>query len=117
MDRKSILGQINAENVLREIIQFKKSIGETALYEQFCDKFLLVSVPVVNKKSSFIKRAENDKWIETILRHSLVDKAKEEDDNTKDAIYCMMKYLVDRHEKVVFEALKDIKKEKAGLKM
>lgn len=111
MDRKSVLGQINAGNVLREIIQFKKSIGESALYEQFCDKFLLVSVPVVNKKSSFIKRAENDKWIETILRQSLVDKAKEEDDNTKDAIYCMMKYLVDRHEKVVFEALKDIKEE------
>jgi hypothetical protein len=110
MDRTSVLGQIRTENVLREIIKYKQTIDEDLTIEASnSKKCLLVSIPVVNHKKAFYKRAKNDRWIENILRHALVDKEKEEEDNMKDEIYSVVQYLVNRHRKVVLEALGDLK--------
>lgn len=110
MDRNNILGQIKTENVLREIILFKKSIGEEAITEARNSKTkrLLVPIPVSNDKNAFYKRAKTDGWIEGLLKQALVDKNKDEEGNVNDAIHGLIEYFVRRHRQVTFEALQSL---------
>jgi hypothetical protein len=78
------------DNILRDIILFKQSIGEQVSYQSTNSKheYDLQIVPRACDKQQFLRRAKRSKWIENTLTNVIADGSVE------DGLQCVLDYML-----------------------
>ena len=94
--------RFNMDNIMREIIEFKKSRNEEISYESINSnkKTTLCEVPLAPEEK-FYKRAVNNRWLETVAQSCTTD------GSIRSGILSMFNYFFRRHRLDIEQALDD----------
>ena len=101
------------ENTLREIVNYTKHTNEELIYDTGRSKRAVVSIPIVKDSKAFYKKAKTDRWIENMLRLSMLccNTGNTNNDNNneeEDVVGCIVEYLAKRHRKAFVNSLEGL---------